>query len=188
MTLGRFPKGSLQIILNGVSREKFSGLPDTKLMTQIGLEPEALILICVARLEEIKGQDIPIRTARNLERFGLAEGLQSLSSIRLLDPLNYTSFMNLVFHASIVITDSGGIQEETTYLGIPCLTLRPNTERPITIEQGTNRLCTPDNLESRFQSVFTQKFPKGKIPDMWDGCTAKRVVDSLKLFFNIQRN
>jgi len=120
------------------------------------------------------------RTAKNLKRFGLMERLQHSPFIHLLEPLNYISFMNLVFHCSLVITDSGGIQEETTYLGIPCLTLRPNTERPVTITQGTNRLCTTDNLETCFKAVLTQKYPKGKAPDLWDGNTAQRVVESLK--------
>lgn len=120
------------------------------------------------------------RTAKNLKRFGLLERLQHSPFIHLLEPLNYISFMNLVFHCSLIITDSGGIQEETTYLGIPCLTLRPNTERPITITQGTNRLCTTDNLETCFEAVLTQKYPKGKAPDLWDSNTAQRVVESLK--------
>lgn len=120
------------------------------------------------------------RTAKNLKRFGLLERLQHSPFIHLLEPLNYISFMNLVFQCSLVITDSGGIQEETTYLGIPCLTLRSNTERPITITQGTNRLCTTDNLETCFEAVLTQKYPKGKVPDLWDGNTAQRVVESLK--------
>ncbi|MCK4787021.1 MAG: UDP-N-acetyl glucosamine 2-epimerase [Desulfobacteraceae bacterium] len=149
-------------------------------------DPEILGNLCraLARISEKLPLVFPVhpRTTKNLERFGLADNLHRKPSIHLLEPLNYISFMNLVFHASLVITDSGGVQEETTYLGIPCLTLRPNTERPITIEQGTNRLCTPSNLEDRFETVFTKKYQKGKVPDMWDGHTAIRVVDSLKGF------
>ena len=80
------------------------------------------------------------RTRKRLEEFGLWQALASSPAIHLLQPLSYIEFMNLVMHASIAITDSGGVQEETTYLGIPCATLRENTERPITLTEGTNRL------------------------------------------------
>jgi len=82
--------------------------------------------------------------------------------------------MNLVFGARFAITDSGGLQEETTYLGIPCVTLRPNTERPITVEQGTNVLGQPETLEHDLVSAM----PKTGcgVPEMWDGKTANRVV------------
>jgi UDP-N-acetylglucosamine 2-epimerase (non-hydrolysing) len=79
-----------------------------------------------------------------------------------------------------VITDSGGIQEETTYLGIPCFTLRPNTERPITLTQGTNRLCSLENLDQNVQSVFSEGPSERREIELWDGRTAKRVVDSIK--------
>jgi UDP-N-acetylglucosamine 2-epimerase (non-hydrolysing) len=90
----------------------------------------------------------------------------------------------LVFNCRFAMTDSGGIQEETTYLGIPSITLRPNTERPITITRGTNRLCTLDNLEAAVNSVLTgQKRHSIKI-ELWDGHTAKRAVNSIKEFCN----
>ncbi len=92
--------------------------------------------------------------------------------------------MNLLFNARLAITDSGGIQEETTYLGIPCLTLRPNTERPITINQGTNRLCKPDTFNIEVNNILNNGFLPHKIPELWDGATAKRVVKSIERFTN----
>jgi UDP-N-acetylglucosamine 2-epimerase (non-hydrolysing) len=91
--------------------------------------------------------------------------------------------MNLVFNCRLAITDSGGIQEETTYLGIPCLTLRPNTERPITVTQGTNRLCAPEDMELHAQTAITNR-SKSRPPALWDGHTAERVTESTKRFLS----
>ena len=97
--------------------------------------------------------------------------------------------MNLIFNCKFVITDSGGIQEETTYLGIPCFTLRNNTERPITIMQGTNRLCKPANLLTEVKKCFDTGGRKGSIPEMWDGNTAYRTVQSIRsLLANTQQH
>ena len=90
--------------------------------------------------------------------------------------------MSLVFRCSFVITDSGGIQEETTYLGIPCITVRPNTERPITITEGTNRLCKPEEIETIAIDLLAGKNKGGKVPELWDGQTAGRVIKSIKKF------
>ena len=87
--------------------------------------------------------------------------------------------MSLVFNCRLAITDSGGIQEETTYLGIPCLTLRPNTERPITVSMGTNRLCSKDDIEKQVDHAVSSKGGPANIPLMWDGHTASRVVRSI---------
>ena len=120
------------------------------------------------------------RTKKNLEEFGFMPLLSADFGIYTVEPLNYIRFMNLVFHCRFAITDSGGIQEETTYLGIPCLTMRPNTERPITIQQGSNRLCTYKNLESYAEEIVAERFrPAGAI-EFWDGRTAGRVVESIR--------
>lgn len=123
------------------------------------------------------------RTRKNLETHGLLSKLESANNVLLLEPQSYINFMNLVFNAKLVLTDSGGIQEETTYLGIPCLTLRPNTERPITIDQGTNLLCTLDNVKQHIDEVMDGQFKQGQIPEFWDGNTASRVVASIKNCF-----
>jgi UDP-N-acetylglucosamine 2-epimerase (non-hydrolysing) len=123
------------------------------------------------------------RTRKNLEEFDLFSILKNNDRLLITEPLNYVSFMNLVLNAKFVITDSGGIQEETTYLGIPCLTLRKNTERPITIEQGTNSLCNLENIRSLIDRIIQGNSPEGRVPDLWDGQTAKRVIADIEESF-----
>ena len=120
------------------------------------------------------------RTYKNLSAFGLLENLKKIKDLILTEPIGYINFMSLVFNCKMVITDSGGIQEETTYLGIPCLTMRPNTERPATIHTGTNRLCTTDNLEKNVDLVLSAGTFEHNIPELWDGHTAERVAKSIK--------
>ena len=111
--------------------------------------------------------------------------LENANRMMILEPLNYIRFMNLVFNCRFALTDSGGIQEETSYLGIPCLTLRPNTERPITITSGTNRLCTAESFEKDVDSVLAEPLKHNTKIDLWDGQTAGRVVESIKKYFKI---
>jgi len=120
------------------------------------------------------------RTRKQLREFGLHEVLERTPGIRLIEPLGYVQFMSVVTHAALAITDSGGLQEETTYLNIPCLTVRPNTERPVTVTEGTNRLVPPAALLENIRKAVAGDWPCGRRPDLWDGRTAGRCVDSLR--------
>lgn len=119
------------------------------------------------------------RTVKNLEAFDLIDDFKAAPGVVLLEPLPYIRFMNVVTGSRMVITDSGGLQEETTYLDIPCLTLRDNTERPITISQGTNKLVRADDLAHNVDVALSGDWPKGQCPDKWDGKTAARAVAAL---------
>jgi UDP-N-acetylglucosamine 2-epimerase (non-hydrolysing) len=120
------------------------------------------------------------RTIKGLDKFQLRQRLESTDNVSLLEPVPYVRFMNLVTGARLVITDSGGLQEETTYLGIPCLTLRENTERPITVTLGTNKLVDAETLGENLQAILRGDWPAGQCPPLWDGKTAERAVESLR--------
>ncbi|MGA2357360.1 MAG: UDP-N-acetylglucosamine 2-epimerase (non-hydrolyzing) [Terriglobales bacterium] len=113
------------------------------------------------------------RTRQRISDFGL-----NAEQLRMLDPLSYVDFLGLQSRATVVITDSGGIQEETTYLGVPCLTLRENTERPVTVTLGTNVLVgrDPDKLRSELSQVLAGHAKKGTIPPLWDGHAGERIA------------
>lgn len=105
-------------------------------------------------------------------------GLLELSNVKILEPLTYLEFTALLSDAEVVITDSGGVQEESTMLGTPCLTLRPNTERPVTITQGTNNLVTFESFAGALDKALAAGRPKDwPTPDLWDGKSGKRVAD-----------
>ena len=104
-------------------------------------------------------------------------GLGELAGVRIVEPLGYLDFMSLVRGATVVVTDSGGIQEETTILGVPCLTVRPNTERPITITHGTNRLVTPDEAPAAVAGILAGAFVRpAEPPPLWDGQAGERIA------------
>jgi UDP-N-acetylglucosamine 2-epimerase (non-hydrolysing) len=120
------------------------------------------------------------RTRRRLQEFGLESTLAGSPGMKVVDPLGYIEFMNLVSNSAAVITDSGGVQEETTYLGIPCFTLRENTERPITVTVGSNRLVKPIDLVPAVERSLGSSGRVGSRPELWDGKTAARAVQRLR--------
>ena len=119
------------------------------------------------------------RTLKNAENFGLLEKLKSFENIHLTGPIGYLEFINLLKNSKLVLTDSGGIQEETTYMGVPCLTVRPNTERPVTIWEGTNQLLKIDDIIPAVDHILNGNSKNGKCPKFWDGDAAKRIVEFL---------
>lgn len=168
---------------------------------ELGLEPGTYGIVTLHRpsnvdnAEKLKSivdtlvrisQNIPLvfpvhpRTRKQLELFSLMKALGNCSAMTLLEPLGYKAFMNIVLDCKLVITDSGGLQEETSYIGIPCLTLRPNTERPITVDEGTNILSTPERLEQDVAVIDCNACTEKKGIEFWDGKTAVRVVKAIK--------
>ncbi len=122
------------------------------------------------------------RTKNNLAEFNLLEEMNS--NIILTDPIGYLDFLALTSNAELILTDSGGIQEESTYLGIQCITLRTSTERPITVEVGTNQLLGTDLDKAKIAAldVLNGKIKSGEIPPLWDGKAAERIVSNLNTF------
>jgi UDP-N-acetylglucosamine 2-epimerase (non-hydrolysing) len=121
------------------------------------------------------------RTANALVRFGLKRMLDNAPGLFTTSPLGYLEMLGLMAQARMVLTDSGGIQEETTVLGVPCMTLRENTERPITVEQGTNTITglAPDKILDAASVVLTSGSKVGRVPELWDGKAAVRIRDVL---------
>ena len=140
------------------------------------------VLIAVARELPLVFAAHP-RTRARLQEFGLLPRLADAPGLHLSEPMGYVRFMALVCDCRLVITDSGGIQEETTYLGIPCLTLRDTTERPVTVSGGTNRLVTPGDLADHVARALAGDWPTGRRPELWDGGTAARVVADIERRF-----
>jgi UDP-N-acetylglucosamine 2-epimerase (non-hydrolysing) len=119
------------------------------------------------------------RTRERIQEFGLTRRFSGMPNLHLLPPLRYLEFLALMAQAKLVLTDSGGIQEETTVLGIPCVTLRWNTERPVTIREGTNVLAgnDPTRITSAVRDILSGEKRPGGTPKLWDGVAAKRIVD-----------
>ncbi len=121
------------------------------------------------------------RTKGKLEEYGLYTSLESNDKLICLGPLDYFSFQKLVKESKFVVTDSGGIQEETTYYGVPCLTFRENTERPSTIEIGTNELISFDLgiIDQKVEQIEGGSFKTGRVPELWDGKATDRILNIL---------
>ena len=121
------------------------------------------------------------RTKHNLDKFGIMPLLENADNITLLDPLGYLDFLSLINQATLLLTDSGGIQEETTYLGVPCITLRENTERPVTVTEGTNYLIGTDTRKifETVSLILEGKDKDARIPKYWDGNAGDRIIKVL---------
>ena len=119
------------------------------------------------------------RTLGNLNKYGLMEKLNQ-SNVFLIEPLGYLEFIHLVSNARFALTDSGGIQEETTHMNIPCLTVRPNTERPVTIWEGSNKLIKTEEIVTEVTEILNGKGKTGTNPKYWDGNTAVRIIEIIK--------
>jgi UDP-N-acetylglucosamine 2-epimerase (non-hydrolysing) len=150
-------------------------------------EPERLaaIMSALGRIAERLPVVFPAhpRTRRNLAEFGLLAAPESVGRLLLVEPLGYLDFLRLYSGARLVLTDSGGLQEETTALGIPCLTLRENTERPVTVELGTNRIVgtSPERIIAAAEALDAAREATiaPRVPPLWDGRTAERILDAL---------
>ena len=176
-----------------------------EVVEEYGLEPKGFALLTLHRpsnvdepevlsglldgLAEIQRR-IPIifpahpRTMERMREFGFGGRMTAMAALRVTEPLGYLKFMNLMANARLVLTDSGGIQEETTILGVPCLTLRENTERPVTVTQGTNTVvgCDPGRIVTEALAIVDGKSKAGRVPELWDGQAASRIVKVLELW------
>ncbi len=176
--LGRISRDQETRMLHDLALEKGSYVLVTLHRPSNVDEPDSLrqILVCLNRLSEKLPVVFPMhpRTRKNIERFGI--DVAFARDFRIIEPVRYREFILLQKNARFVLTDSGGIQEETTYLKLPCLTLRPNTERPITITQGTNELVDMETIEEKSDQILSGGWKEGTVPALWDGRTAERIV------------
>jgi UDP-N-acetylglucosamine 2-epimerase (non-hydrolysing) len=124
------------------------------------------------------------RTEKNIKKFNLWERFNSLKNLNLTNPLNYCDFVKMMSTSRAVITDSGGIQEETTYLGVPCFTVRENTERPSTINIGTNALVSFEEVVPRIEAIKNNLYNNKSIPPLWDGMAGPRIAKHIKEYLN----
>ena len=174
----------------------------TSILTELGLKAKSYALMTLHRpanvdikenliaiLDAIKRiqEQIQIvfaihpRTKSHIQTFGLSNRVAAMSNLRIIDPVGYFAFLNLMINAHFVLTDSGGMQEETTVLGIPCLTMRDTTERPETIEEGTNTLVANDTelIVEESLKILNGNGKRGTYPELWDGHAAERIVEVL---------
>jgi UDP-N-acetylglucosamine 2-epimerase (non-hydrolysing) len=171
-------------------------------MQQLGLKPKTYatmtmhrpsnvdnpdVLVGLLDAIEVVQKDMPIifpihpRTRNNIVKFNFAERIKAMPNLRFIEPLGYLEFLLLNANAACVLTDSGGLQEETTVLGTPCITMRENTERPSTCEIGTNQIVGTDTdaIIAAWKRVKNGEYSKRGVPEMWDGKAADRITKIL---------
>jgi UDP-N-acetylglucosamine 2-epimerase (non-hydrolysing) len=179
--------------------EKINASDEDKSFEKFGLSRNNFVLVTLHRPSNVDDRNnltdlmyflnrlsatIPIifpvhpRTRKNINELNANYAFNG--NFKIVEPLRYKEFITLEKYPRFVLTDSGGIQEETTYLNIPCLTLRRNTERPITITEGTNELVAYETIEQKIGLILSGNWKRGKLPQLWDGKTTQRIVDSLK--------
>jgi len=187
----------IDTLLNSLTKAR-----KTKILERMGLQKETYTLVTLHRPSNVDDKNdlsrimqalgeiqksikviFPVhpRTKNNIQKYYSASQLKKWKNLQLIEPLGYFDFLNLMSYAKVVLTDSGGIQEETTVLGIPCLTLRNNTERPVTITQGTNILVGTDKkrIIRESQKILQGKIKNGQRPKYWDGNASQRIVQIL---------
>ena len=192
--VGNIMIDSLARVLNRITE-----LDEDRVLSEFGLERGHYVLVTLHRPSNVDRQEtlwkilqflstlsprVPVvfpvhpRTKKNMDGFEVNGPARQ--NFKMIEPLRYREFITLEKRPRFVLTDSGGIQEETTYLNVPCLTLRPNTERPVTIVEGTNELVTIDQLEEKTDLILSGRWKHGKTPELWDGKTGQRIVEILK--------
>ena len=172
---------------------------ESKILTDLGLTPKKYAVVTLHRPSNVDdartlgsildafeqiAKDMAIvfpmhpRTRKNMANMGLGQRVESIAGLQTPEPLGYLDFLKLTADSAVVLTDSGGIQEETTILGVPCLTLRENTERPVTISEGTNRLCKPESasIMLAYREQRSRGGASAKRPELWDGKAAERIA------------
>jgi len=176
---------SLVRLLPVAMEKKPGGLPDRYILVTLhrpaNVDDDRTLKTILGYLLDLNSQvkvvfPVHPRTRKRIADFGI-----DVSQLNLLEPLPYIEFLSLQRHATAVVTDSGGIQEETTYLNVPCLTLRSNTERPITVTLGTNILVGSDGgtLRAGLSKILEGKPKQGKVPPLWDGRAGQRIAEVL---------
>jgi UDP-N-acetylglucosamine 2-epimerase (non-hydrolysing) len=174
-----------------------------KVLDLLGLKEQSFVLMTMHRpsnVDTLQGLEVLIkmirditdklqlvfpvhpRTVARLKEFGLWDEIVGIPRLIFSEPMDYFSFQKLTASAKFVVTDSGGIQEETTYLKVPCLTLRNNTERPVTITVGSNVLVEykPEELSRYVNAILEGSYKHGEVPPLWDGKTTERIVEILE--------
>ncbi|MEO8413543.1 MAG: UDP-N-acetylglucosamine 2-epimerase (non-hydrolyzing) [Ginsengibacter sp.] len=181
-------------------------IDDSNIMQELRLTQKNFILVTIHRPATVDNKEglrkliqvinnLPVnykvvfpvhpRTLKNIARFGLEHEIDSLNQLIITEPLDYFSFQKLIKECKFIITDSGGIQEESTLRNVPCLTLRPNTERPVTVTLGTNTLVPfdPEIIMKYVTDIENNNYKKGQIPSLWDGKATERIMAFLSKFF-----